>query len=38
MQSIKRHNDPILLALLNMLGVASLIGFLYCVFAFLSGV
>ena len=38
MQVVERHNDPILLALLNMLGVASLVGFLYCVLALLIGV
>ena len=37
MQYIKRHYDPILLASLNMLGIASLLGFLYCVIALLSG-
>ncbi|MDQ7025880.1 MAG: hypothetical protein Q9P01_19520 [Anaerolineae bacterium] len=37
MSSGKQHYDPILLATLNMLGVASLIGVSYCLFALLSG-
>lgn len=37
MQYIKRHYDPILLASLNMLGIASLLGFLYCLIVLLSG-
>jgi hypothetical protein len=37
MQYEKRRYDPILLALLNMLGVASLIGVIYCLYALLGG-
>ena len=35
MQYVKRHYDPVLLALINMLGAASLLGFLYCLVALL---
>jgi hypothetical protein len=37
MQYIKRHIDPILLAFMDMLGAASLLGFLYCLVALLHG-
>lgn len=37
MQSINRRYDPILLATLNLLGVASLMGFLYCLIVLLHG-
>lgn len=38
MQYLKRHYDPILLAIINMLGVASLMGFLYCLAVLLHGI
>jgi len=38
MQTVKRHYDPILLALLNMLGIISAVGFLYCIAVLLLGV
>jgi hypothetical protein len=37
MQSAKRKIDPILLAFINMLGAASLMGFLYCLVVLLHG-
>ena len=38
MQYLKRHYDPILLAIINMLGAASLMGFLYCLAVLLHGI
>jgi hypothetical protein len=38
MQYLKRHYDPNLLAIINMLGAASLMGFLYCLAVLLHGV
>jgi hypothetical protein len=38
MQYLKRQYDPILLAIINMLGAASLMGFLYCLAVLLHGI
>lgn len=37
MQYLKRHYDPNLLAIINMLGAVSLMGFLYCLAVLLHG-
>lgn len=37
MRSARRKIDPVLLAFMNMLGAASLMGFLYCVVVLLHG-
>lgn len=37
MQYLKRQYDPTLLAIINMLGLASLMGFLYCLTVLLHG-
>ena len=37
MRNLNRHYDPNLLAIMNLLGAASLMGFLYCLFVLLHG-